>query len=557
MTQHRLLLLMALAVSLSGCSQAPKPSTQLAPAAPPGEFVDVSKEMGIEFVHVNGAAGKKYMPETMGSGCAFLDFNADGLLDILLINGMPWTGTANAPTMKLYQNDGARFVDVTNRCGLSVPMYGMGVAVGDFDNDGFPDLFITAVGEGRLFHNEPSPNGRRYRDFTAGSGIADRGWSTSATWIDFDRDGRLDLFVCHYVQWSPATDLFTTIDGVQKSYATPQRYPGESCRLYKNLGGGRFRDVTKKAGILNRRSKALGVVALDYDQDGWADLAVANDTEQNFLFHNETNGTFKEVALETGIAMAETGKAKAGMGIDTADETNSGSDSIVITNFAGEQLTLYRSDASNSFLDAAAVSGIGAATQLYLGFGVFFFDYDLDGWQDLLVYNGHIQEDAVARQTGVQYKEPALLLKNTGGSYRDITASAGSALQKAEVGRGAAWGDFDNDGRPDVLLTSNGGPARLLRNDTRSNNHWLRITLVGTKSNRDAIGARVRVKVGAQMLSQMVKGASSYLSQSDRRLLFGLGSAKQADEIHVQWPNGSVETFGATPADQSIVLTEK
>lgn len=505
------------------------------------------------------------MPETMGAGCAFLDFDNDGRLDILFVNGSPWPDQPlpagdQRPTLKLYRNvDGKHFSDVTKETGLDVEMYGMGVAVGDFDNDGYEDIFVTGVGGCRLFHNDPAAKNLHHRfiDITERAGVRSPGWATSATWIDYDRDGRLDLFVCHYVQWSPSKDLFFSMDGVKKSYATPQQYPGESCRLYHNEGGGRFTDVTQRAGILNSRSKALGVALCDVDQDGWPDIIVANDAAPNSLYRNQGNGTFKDIAVEVGIAHTETGKPKAGMGIDVGDDLNNGRESIVITNFAGEQLTLYRRDEAGLYLDAAAHSGIGNASQLYLGFGVFFFDYDSDGKQDIVVANGHIQDDVVTRQTGVSYKEQALLFQNMGGgNFLDRTDAAGAALLQKDVWRGAAWGDYDNDGCPDIVMTANNGPARLLHNENRTGSHWLRLVLTGTRSNRDAIGARIRVHAGGQTLTQTVKGASSYLSQSDRRPLFGLGAAAQADGIDIQWPSGQVQSIGATTANQPLNIKE-
>ena len=534
------------------------------PASPPAvTFTDVTERAGIHFKHVNGAFGKKWMPETMGSGCAFLDYDGDGWLDILLVNGDFWPGHAPqgaAARMALYRNnhDGT-FTDVTAAAGLNVPLYGMGVAVGDYDNDGYDDLFITAVGRSRLFHNVSNgQGGRKFVDVTEASGIQDTGWATSAAWLDYDRDGKLDLFVCHYVQWTPEKDLYYSVDGIRKSYARPQIYKGESCRLYHNRGGGRFEDVTQQAGIYNPNSKALGVAVSDYDGDGWPDIFVANDTESNFLFHNQGDGTFKDIAGEAGIALSEQGTSRAGMGIDTADVLHNGAPDVLITNFSGEQLTLYRRDASGFFSDVAAHSGIGIASQTYLGFGAVFLDYDLDGWEDLFIANGHIEDDIAARGTGVTYREPCLLFRNLGGGqFSDVSAASGAALTTPRVGRGAAWGDFDNDGSPDLLVMSNGGAPALLHNENHTGNHWLRLVLVGTRSNRSAIGARVRLHVGERTLTRAVKGASSYLSQSDRRLLFGLGPARQADAIDIQWPSGQVQTLGATPADHTVTIREE
>lgn len=545
--------------------------------APPVVFREVTEEAGFRFIQTNGATGQKYLPETMGSGCAFLDYDNDGWQDILLVNGDYWPGHRGGgrPTLKLYRNDHrGHFTDMTHAAGLDTEMYGMGVAVGDYDNDGYDDVYVTGVGGCRLFHNEPdslpsAPSARRFRDVTSTAGVASPGWATSATWVDYDRDGRLDLFVCHYVKWSRKENLFFTVDGVTNTYATPEQYPGESCRLYHNEGNGRFKDVTQAAGIFSTRSKSLGVVAFDFDQDGRPDLLVTNDTEPNFLFHNQGDGTFKEVALELGIAVSEEGKAKAGMGADVGDEQNSGHESIVITNFSGEQLTLYRREPTGHYLDVAARSGIGNASQYYLGFGVFFFDYDGDGLPDIFVANGHIQGDVGVRQTAVEYREPALLLRNLGGgTYANVTDRCGEDLQAPQIGRGAAWGDYDNDGYPDILLTSNFGDpkgqrtrtdglARLLHNDNHTGNHWLRLRLEGVgQSNRDAFGARVTVRAGPLNLSQTVKGASSYLSQSDRRLLFGLGPSTRADEVEIQWPDGQVQSIGPQAANVTLVVRE-
>jgi hypothetical protein len=340
-------------------------------------------------------------------------------------------------------------------------------------------------------------------------------------------------------------------------------YPGDSCRLYRNLGPGRqwrFQDVTRASGIWNPRSKALGVALCDYDADGAVDLAVANDTEQNLLYHNQGNGIFKEVGTALGVAVSELGVAKAGMGIDTADILNDGREAILVTNFSGEQITLYHRDVYGLFLDVSASSGLGPASVRYLGFGAFFFDYDLDGWQDVFVANGHIQEDAGVRNPEVEHAEPALLFHNErNGRFRDVTAESGPALLRRVVGRGAAYGDYDNDGDPDVVVSVNGGPARLLRNENATGNHWLRVELVGAGGNRDAIGARVRVKAGslpASGASRLLRSGSSYLSAHDRRLFFGLGRATQAETVEIRWPDGSVQSTGPMEADRPLRIVQ-
>jgi enediyne biosynthesis protein E4 len=550
------------AVLLSGCGAGQAARVEKMPPAAPIVFEDITRQAGIDFRHTSGATGKKYMPETMGAGCALFDVDNDGWLDALLVDSSVWPGEKGPEgSSRLYRNTGGgRFVDATERYGLPRGLYGMGVAAGDFDNDGFTDLFITALDDSRLLRNV---KGERFEDVSRKWRVRTPGWPTSAAWVDFNRDGRLDLFVCHYVRWSRETDVFFSLDGDSKSYARPDSYSGEPCQLLENRGN-RFADVSAAAGIANANAKALGVSLCDFDRDGWVDLTVSNDTVPNFLFHNQgrresARGAFKEVGVQAGMAVAEGGRAKAGMGIDTADYDNTGHEAILITNFAGEQLSLYRRDASGLFMDVAARSGIGTPSQRYLGFGTFFFDPDLDGQQDIFVANGHIQDDVSVRSSGVTYAQPALLFRGMGQRrFLDVSSQAG-ALTVPRVGRGAACGDIDRDGDLDVLMTTNGGnggQAVLLRQAGAPRNHWLRLRLEGSRANRSAIGASVRVRAGELVQSRMVRSGSSYLSQSALELTFGLGAGKWADEIEVRWPTGTVEAFPAVPADQEVTLVE-
>ena len=533
---RRLLLVLPVCVLVWGAGEARDPGFRL---------VDVTEKAGISFVHNNGAFGGKFLPETLGSGAAFLDFDQDGWQDILLINGSDWPGHAKQrTTMALYRNNrNGTFADVTARSGLDIEIYGMGVAVGDFDNDGFPDVFVTAVGQSRLFHNRG--NGT-FTDTTKRSGLgAHSGLSTSAIWFDYDRDGRLDLFVSNYVRWSPAQDVFCSLDGTRKSYCTPEAYRGSSNWLYHNRGDGTFEDVTAKSGIFDSTSKSLGVAMLDYDRDGWPDLMVANDTQPNKLYRNRRDGTFQDVAVEAGVAFSEDGKARAGMGVDVADFENSGYPGIAVTNFDGEMVGLYRGSPAGPFFDLAPGSEVGRVSRRSLGFGCFFFDANLDGLADLLVVNGHIDDTVRNIRPGVRYEQPPHLFVNGGKQgFYDAAMGIGGGFAEPKVGRGAAYGDFDNDGDQDVLLTTNHGAARLYRNDVARGRSSLRLRLVGTRSNRDGIGAVVRVYYGNKYASQMVKSGSSYLSQSELPLTFGLLDSKGVDRVTVEWPDGVTENSG-------------
>jgi enediyne biosynthesis protein E4 len=514
----------------------------LPPQNPGFRFTDVTASSGIKFRHNSGAFGGKLLPETLGPGCAFLDYNADGWQDILLVNGMDWPGhKRQRTTLSLYRNNrNGTFTDVTHRAGLDVEMYGMGVAVGDYNNDGFPDILITCVGQNRLFKN----TGRgTFVDVTESSGLGKRmGFSTSAAWVDFDRDGHLDLFVCNYVKWSPEHDVFCSLDGKQKSYCTPEAYRGETCWLFRNRGNGTFEDVTATSGIFDSSSKALGVTVLDCDQDGWPDLLVANDTQPNKLYRNQHGGTFKDVAVDAAVAFSSDGKARAGMGIDAADFDNSGRCGVAITNFDNEMIGLYRGLGNAGFEDISTRSGVGLASKANLGFGCVFFDADLDGWPDLAVANGHIDETVRNIRGNVGYAQaPQLFLNNRKQQFRDVASELGETFQQPKVGRGLAVGDFDGDGDADLLLTTNQGPAYLYRNDQLAGNKSIRFRLTGTQSNRDAIGATVRIYQDGLSQSRVVKSGSSYLSQSELPVTFGVGRADQIARIVVQWPNGRTE----------------
>ena len=509
-------------------------------------LADVSAEAGLHFQHNSGAYGGKLLPETLCAGCAFFDYDRDGWQDILLVNGMDWPGhsregKSGRSTLKLYRNNrNGTFSDVTHSAGLDVEMYGMGVAVGDYNNDGYPDLLITCVGQNRLFRN----TGRgTFIDVTKSSGLGGRqALSTSALWFDFDRDGRLDLFVCNYVKWSAEHDVFCSLDGKHKSYCTPEAYRGETCWLFHNRGNGTFEDVTATSGIFDSSSKSLGVAMLDYDHDAWPDLLVTNDTQPNKLYRNQRNGTFKDVAVDAGIAFSAEGRARAGMGVDVADFDDSGNSAVAITNFDNEMTGLYRLSGGGGYVDVALQSGIGLASKDKLGFGCAFLDINLDGALDLAVVNGHI--DDTVRKVGAGYAQPPQLFLNDGSEkFVDVAAEAGAGFSQAKVGRGLAYGDFDRDGDLDLLITTNNGPAYLYRNDQTARNRSVRIQLIGTKSNRDAIGASVKILYGTAVQSRLVKSGSSYLSQSELPLTFGVGKRDRVDRLVIEWPSGRTEEY--------------
>lgn len=540
---------------------------------PTVQFKDITREAGIRFVHNNGAYGDKLLPESMGGGAAFFDFDNDGDPDLFFVNSTYWPDhvpPGGTPTTHaLYANDGhGHFTDVTAGSGLDVSMYGMGCAVGDYDNDGRVDVFVTGVSGNRLFRNL---GGGRFVEATAEAGVGGSGedWSVSAAFVDYDNDGKLDLFVSNYVRWSKAIDFEVgySLVGVGRAYGQPRDFPGVFPSLYRNEGEGRFRDVSAEAGVQIRNvstgvpaAKSLGVAAVDLDDDGWMDLILANDTVPNLVFHNRGNGTFKEIGAASGIAFDSYGQTRGAMGIDTARYRDDGALGIVISNFANEMTALYVAQALPLlFTDEAITEGIGPASRLALKFGTFFFDYDLDGRLDVLTANGHLEPDISKVQQSQRYAQPAQLFWNSGRTPCYVNVSpeqAGPDLFHPIVGRGSAYADIDGDGDPDVLMLQTGGPPVLLRNEQALGSAWMRFKLVGRSSNRDAIGAEVRIRVGGKELRRTVMPTRSYLSQSELPLTFGLGAAERVERAEVRWPGGAFHRV-PTPAVNTLTVIEQ
>lgn len=527
----------------------------------PVQFTDCTRKAGIHFTHHSGLTGKKFLPETLGAGCAFVDIDGDGWPDILLINGKDFAAAKSPKTPAghylpaLYRNNhNGTFTDITRGSGLDVQMYGMGVSIADYDNDGLPDIYITALDSDHLFHNEGHGH---FKDVTVSSGIHNASFGTSVAWFDYDRDGKADLFVANYVSWTPQKDLWCSLDGSTKSYCTPESYKGTSCKLYHNLGNGKFEDVTDKAGLSDKNSKSLGVVVFDYNNDGWPDLFVSNDTQPSKLYKNNGNGTFTDIGMQAGVAYGEDGVARGAMGADAGDYDRSGRASLLVGNFSNQMIGLYHNEGNGFFLDEAPSSTIGKSSLLSLTFGAFFFDYDLDGLPDIFAANGHIEPDINRIQPKIAYREPPLLFHNEGHDhFEDVSNNVGPDFRRPLVARGAAYADFDHDGDLDILVNNNDGPAVLLSNNGGNHNNWLTIRLHGTKSNRSALGAVVHIESASGKQWRTVHTGSSYCSESDLALTFGLAHDKTVSTISITWPSGTHQQFKNFPANQFLDIDE-
>ncbi len=521
------------------------------------QFTDITEDAGINFVHNNGAFGKKYLPETMGSGCAFIDYNGDGWQDLILVNGMDWDGhpTEKKNTLALYRNnqDGT-FADVTIQAGLNHPVYGMGVAIADYDNDGDDDVYLSCLNADRLFQNEADGT---FLDVTQQAGIDNPGFGTSCAWLDYNLDGHLDIYVANYVTWSIETDIFCTLDGKNKAYCTPESYKGQASKLFRNRGDGTFVDASRNAGIVDPDSKSLGVCILDYNQDGLPDIFEANDTQPNKLYQNNGDGTFIEVGMLTAVAYNESGVATGAMGVDAADYDNSGRESLIIGNFSNEMLNLFHNE-GDSFIDDAPLAQLGKASLLTLTFGCFFFDFDLDGKIDIFTANGHVETDINKVQSEVTYAQQPHLFRNiSDGKFADVLPKVGQDLAKPMVGRGTAYGDIDNDGDMDLLVTTSNGPTHLFRNDGGNQKNWLKVQLIGSNNNRNGIGARIHITSNIGTQTRTVKSGSSYCSQSELTAFFGINDDTIIDTIEVHWTNGKVTELHKVKPNQMVTIKDE
>jgi enediyne biosynthesis protein E4 len=538
------------------------PDQSAASTPAPAKFTDVTTALGINFEYVASHTPKKYLIETMGSGVALFDYDNDGRLDIFVVNGAPLSDPTPKGTVpqksgpkywnRLYhQNPDGTFEDVTEKAGLAGAGYGMGVAVGDYDNDGFEDLYVTAYGGNKLYHNNGDGT---FTDVTEKAGVAGSGWSTSAAWVDLDADGRLDLVVLRYLQW----DFDDIWCGQRKegyrAYCHPDAFHAISPLVYHNDGNGHFTEVSRQLGLA-APGKGLGIALADYDRDGHIDIFIANDSMPEFLYHNKGDGTFEDVALSSGVAVDGEGHTYAGMGVDFADYNNDGLPDLVVTDLASQMYALYRNNGDGTFTYDSYPSGLGRMTMAHSGWGVRFIDYDNDGWKDLLITQGHDLDTIQLNFPNLRYREPMLLARNTGQKFVDVSSQSGDIFQKAWVGRGLALGDIDNDGRLDAVVTGNDGALYVLHNATPTQNHWLTLLLIGHKSNRDAIGAEVKITTAKGIQMATVTTAGSYLSSSDKRVHFGLGSEKTAT-VEIRWPSGVRQTIKNVSADQILQVDE-
>lgn len=568
------LCLLAAVLCGAGCGASPEPEKaggdplaaspagdSAPPALPPAatdtrpRFVDVTATSGVAWTHDNGAFGERWLPETMGPGVLLFDADGDDRLDLLFVNGRNFPGRPGKASLPaLYLNRGGlRFEEATRQAGLDFSAYCLGGAAADVDNDGDADLYLTCLGPDRLLRNDSG----RFIDVSREAGLvmADE-LGASAAFFDADRDGWLDLYATRYVVWSPETDIFCSTYGTAKSYCTASLYPGVPARFYRNRGDGTLEERTREAGLYEPTAKALGVVPMDVDGDGWIDLGVACDTAANLLYRNRGDGTFEEVGLAAGVALSTSGTARGGMGIDAGDFDRSGRSHLVVSYFINESVGLYENRGDWLFFDRAVASDVGRNTRGTLGWGTFFFDYDLDGWLDLLVANGHLDEQAEEAQRPEPYAQPQQLFHNTGGELVEVTDTVGGDLARPLVARGAAFGDLDDDGDLDLVLTTNGGPAHLFEN-RGGHGHWLRVDLEGRDSNRDGLGAVVTTTVQGASQSWLVRTGGSYLSQSQVEPTFGLGGAEVVDELVVRWPSGHVQHWSGVPADQRLEIVEE
>jgi enediyne biosynthesis protein E4 len=530
----------------------------------PGRFLDATEKLGIRFQQQASSTSKKYLLETMGSGVAVFDYDNDGRLDIFFANGAPLAdptpkGTIPQKTGPKYWNrlyhqkaDGT-FNDVTEHAGLTGAAYSTGVAVGDYDNDGYEDLFVAGYGHSTLYHNNGDGT---FTDVTATAGVGGSGWMTSAAWVDYDNDGRLDLVVARYMEWDFDDIYCGHREQGFRSYCHPDIFKPEPLLLYHNDGNGKFSEVSRQAGI-DKPGKGLGLAIADYDHDGSMDIFLANDSIPEFIFHNRGNGTFEEVGLPSGAALDGNGTSFAGMGVDFEDYNNDGWPDIIVTDLANQRYALFTSLKDGSFDYATSMTGLGAISLLHSGWGVRFFDYDNDGWKDLLIAQSHVMDTIQVNEPNLRYLEPPLLLHNQqGAKFVNVSAESGDVFHQEWAARGLAIGDINNDGRVDAVITSNNGPAWVLLNETPTANHWITLNLVGTKSNRDAIGAQVKVSTSGGNQFGAVTTSSSYESSSDKRLHFGLGPSDSAGEVEIRWPSGTKQTVRDLKADQIVTISE-